>query len=37
MHLLLALIDGPDAADVLGLSGTDLAPVRDDVRAALDA
>lgn len=37
MHLLLALVDGPDTADDLGLRGIDLATVRDDVRAALDA
>jgi len=36
MHLLLALVDSPDAADVLGLDATDVASVRDDVRNELD-
>ncbi len=37
MHLLLALIDSPGAADTLGLGGIDLAAVRDDARDQLDA
>ena len=37
MRLLLALVDGFETADVLGLRGIDLATVRDEVRAALDA
>lgn len=36
-HLLLALVQGPDAADVLGLEGVDVDAVREDVRAALEA
>jgi bifunctional DNase/RNase len=36
-HLLLALVQSPDAADVLGLEGVDLDAVREDVRAALEA
>lgn len=37
MHLLLALIDSPGAADTLGLSGIDLPAVREDTRSQLDA
>jgi hypothetical protein len=37
MHLLLALIDSPGAADTLGLSDIDLPAVRDDARSKLDA
>ena len=36
MHLLRALLDSPEAADIFGRSD-DLASVRDDVRAELDA
>lgn len=37
MHLLLALIDSPGAADTLGLSDIDLSAVRDDASSKLDA
>ncbi len=37
MHLLLALLDSPDAADILGLSDSDLVSVRDATRIELDA
>lgn len=37
MHLLLALVDSRELADVPSLNTTDLASVRDDVRAKLDA
>lgn len=37
MHVLLALVDSPDAADVLDFSGVDLAALRADVLADLDA
>ncbi len=36
-QLLLALVQGADAAEVLGLEGIDVAAVREDVRASLDA
>jgi bifunctional DNase/RNase/DNA-binding transcriptional MerR regulator len=37
MHLLLALLRGPDVADILGVSVDDLASVHDDARRVLDA
>lgn len=36
MHLLLALIDSPGAAETLGLRDIDLPAVRDDARSHLD-
>ncbi|MDQ6777935.1 MAG: DUF151 domain-containing protein [Actinomycetota bacterium] len=35
-HLLLALVDPPDAADIVGLSADDLAALRTDVRHLLE-
>jgi ATP-dependent Clp protease ATP-binding subunit ClpA len=37
MHLLLALLDSSEAAEILGLSADDLATVRADVLAELEA
>ncbi len=37
MHLLLAVVDSRELADVPGLNTTDLTRVRDDVRSELDA
>lgn len=36
IHLLLALVDTPDAADLPGLGNTDITAVRDDVRSQLN-
>ena len=36
MHLLLALVDSPNASASLGLSRADITAARDDVHSQLD-